>query len=164
MSQQYTRGYAYKCGQCKKVSPEYKEEKGMRFWCRLHFKRNPKCKQHHHSHGLDKTMSNSLVTDDGQRHMTYSGRTGQATAWAIQNKTKSKGHNKHKIKMDLEDIKCANEYAMEAVQNDIYYNQVVEDLNRAKHMGCLFEKDIINKTIKNKNKKKKKKKKKNKKK
>ena len=160
--QSYTIGHNYKCGLCKQVSRHYKEEKGMLLWCRLHFKKNPACKAHHHAHGLGDTTNNTFVDAWGKSHLVRSGRTGEMTAYAIQGNIKLVGHGKKHKKERLKDAECSNKYSLAAMENIAFKNQIKGDLYSFKMDGTMMASEISHpsQSVKTKKKKKKNKKKK----
>jgi len=165
--QSYTVGYNYKCGKCKTISRHYKEEKGMELWKRLHFKRNPACKAHHHEHGLGHGFNNSFVDVAGKSHFIRSARTGELSAYAIQEQPKFGGHQKAKKKENLEALKDVKIFTTISQSNIQYRQQIAGDIITWENQGISMARDISQpsqsiKPNKKKTKKKKKKKKKNK--
>lgn len=117
--QTVTLGYTYSCGLCKKKSRTFTTDKGMKMWCRLHFKKNPACKTHHKKFGLGENYSNSYRDMAGQEHLVRSGRTGLYTEYAkeLAGLGYCGGHNKFKNKEDMEDLEQTKEYIADAEFN-----------------------------------------------
>ena len=160
-SQVYTQAYCYTCGCCKTQSPSYGSGmKGLKVWMRLHFKRNPKCKEHHYKYGIDKTLTTFQRDIGGNLTIEHSGRQGRAATIH----KKSCGHNKALHKENLLVERLSKDYQREAEHNLNYKLQIHQDELYNKKYDIKLEKDIapVCKRIKNKKKKKKKKKKKNK--
>lgn len=159
--QSYTIGFNYKCGLCKQVSRYYKEEKGMKLWCRLHFKKFPACKEHHHEHGLEYGVNDSFVDSAGKSHFIRSGRTGELSAYAIQEQPKFVGHQKAKKREDLQSCREVEKYTTESQSNINFRLQILGDIMTWNDEGICMSHNISqpSQAIKPNKKKKKKKKK-----
>ena len=133
---------------------------GLKLWMRLHFKRFPKCKEHHYKYGIDKTLTTFQRDMGGAAHLIYAGRMGQSSMSA----PKSRGHNKAINRENLLVSSLTKQYQREAIDNEDYREQIRKDEIYNKKYDVKMEKDVVPvcKRIKNKKKKKKKKRKKNK--
>ncbi len=154
----YTQGFRYKCGRCKKVSPEFKEEKGVLRWRRLHFKLFPFCEKYHHQHGLGGTASIHHIDMAGRRRLAFSGRTGQYTAEGRSDLNRLSGHQKHMVRENLEYETAAAVYQRDAASNEKYLEQIAKDARADKVRGIIYEDDVAPVVMRIKKKKKKKKK------
>ena len=158
-TQTYTQNYCYTCGCCSTVSPHFGSGmKGLKIWMRLHFKRNPKCKEHHYKYGINKTLTTFQRDIGGAAHIVHSGRMGNS----INGGRRGCGHNKALKREDLLVASLTKEYQREAETNEDYQRQIKKDEEFNARNDILLEKDVVAvcKRIKNKKKKKKRKKKK----
>jgi len=126
----YTIGYNYKCGNCGMCCRNFKEERGMNMWKRLHFKKNPDCKKHHKKFGLGDGFNDSFTDMEGRKHNVSSAR-GETNGYKM---PKMAGHNKETKRLEKEDMKRRKDYKEKAKTDKFYQKQLVKDA---------FDKNIV---------------------
>jgi hypothetical protein len=135
----YTIGYTYKCGCCKKNSNQFKEERGMKRWKRLHFKFNPECKKYEKESGTGIGFNNHFVDEKGKRHNTSSARCVGAFNYKIPKKAQM-GHSKKAKKQDLEDYQQMMKFILEAADGNAgYVKQMMKDVAQLKTTSFGFD-------------------------
>ena len=122
-----TQGYSYKCGNCSKQSRQFKNESGMKMFCRLHFKKNPKCKAYDKKYIKQSGFNNHFVDDMGRKHNTSSARLSGSTGYTIPKKYANGGHKKNYTKKVLQDKKTKEKYHKNLDEDKLL--QMIKDLN-----------------------------------